>query len=79
MSELATRRTRLVFTTSDTIREKGKLRAVVIEAQPYMAMIRLQGMRTAFPVPYGAIYHLAARLAVAEARKEKAAKKKAQR
>jgi 3-methyladenine DNA glycosylase Tag len=77
MSELAARRTRLVFTTADQVRERGKLRAVVIEAQPYMAMVRLHGTRTAFPVSYAAVYHLAARLAVAEQRKEKAAKKKA--
>jgi len=79
-TSLSERKSKLVFATSDHIRDRGKLRAVVIEATPYAAMVRLQGTRTSFTLPYSAIYHLAARLAANEARREKLASgKKARR
>lgn len=75
MTKLQERRTRLVFTTADEIRERGKYRPVVIEARPGCAVVRLLGLRTSYTITYGAIYHAAARIAANEAR----AAKKAQR
>lgn len=71
MTTLSSRKTKLVFETSDAIRERGRLREVVIEAQPYYALVRLKGTRKAFPISYGAIYHAAARIASEEARSAK--------
>ena len=71
MTKLRERKTRLQFTTADEVKERGKYRAVVVEAQPYTALVRLQGTRTTFPVSYAAIYHLAARLAAQQERAEK--------
>ncbi len=73
--KLAKRKTRLIFTTCDTIRERGKLREVVIEAHTYTCRVRLAGMRTAFEISYGAIYHAAARIAADKAKAERKAKR----
>ena len=59
MTTLSNRKTRLVFETADTVRENSKLRAVIIEAQPMIAYVRLKGTRRAFPISYAAIYHAA--------------------
>jgi len=77
MTALENRKTRLIFTTADTIRERGKLRPVVIEARPMCAIVRLLGMRTGYPISYGAIYHAAARIAVEAERAAKKAKRRA--
>lgn len=75
MNSLSQRKTRLQFITAEEVKERGRYRAVVIEAKPYTALVRLQGLRTSFEVSYGAIYHLAARLAVVKARAEKKARR----
>lgn len=49
MSRLDQRKSRLVFTTSDTVRERGKLREVVIEGQQYFAVVRLAAMGRKWP------------------------------
>ena len=77
MSSLETRKTRLTFETANTVRERGRSRQVVIEAQPYVAFVRLKGTRTTFPIAWDAIYCLAARNAAERARAEKRAVKKA--
>jgi hypothetical protein len=79
MTQLSKRKTRLVIESSDVVRERGRSREVVIEAQPYVAMVRLKGTRTAFPISYAAIYHAAARLAAAEKLAAKKAAKKGRR
>ncbi|HEY2351967.1 MAG TPA: hypothetical protein VGH83_05620 [Candidatus Acidoferrum sp.] len=76
MSSLDKRKTRLVFTTCDTVRERGRSRAVVIEAQPYYAVVRLAGCRTAYPISYAAIFHAAARIAAEKLYAEKKAQRK---
>jgi len=57
------------------VRERGKLREVVIEGQQYFAVVRLAGMRKAFPISYATIYETAAKIAAdrkrAEARESK--------
>ena len=79
MSTLANRKSRLIFTTGDEIRERGKSRPVVIEARLTCALVRLQGMRTSYPISYGAIYHCAAKAAANAARAEKKAQSKKER
>lgn len=71
MTTLRQRKTRLIFETESEVKERGKYRAVIIEAMPHFAMVRLKGTRTKFPIPYAAIYHAAARLAAIEARDAK--------
>ena len=75
MTNLAKRKTRLVFTTCDAVRERGKLREVVIEAGTHYATVRLLGLRTSYQISYAGIFHAAVRLAVVKALAEKKAKK----
>ena len=76
MTRLDSRKSRLVFTTSDTIRERGKLREIVVEPTPYLVTIRLKGCRQRLTVSYGAIYNLAAKIAAEQQRKERIEKRK---
>lgn len=73
MTRLTERKTRLIFTSADVVRERGRLREVIIEAKPMYAEVRLAGMRTSFPISYAAIYHAAGRIAAERARAEKKA------
>ena len=59
MTSLANRKTRLRFTTCDAIRERGKLREIVLEPHPYTVTIRLLGLRRSFELSYASIYNLA--------------------
>ena len=77
MSHLAKRKSRLTFQTCDTVRERGRLREVIIEADPYTARVRLAGMRTSYPVSYAAIYNQAVLRAVEAERAAKKAARKA--
>jgi hypothetical protein len=61
VTRLDSRKSRLVFTTSDTIRERGKLREIVLEPSPRYVTIRLKGCRQRLVLEYSAIYHLAAK------------------
>lgn len=74
---LASRKSKLVFETGDVIRERGKLRAVVIEiASPTVAYVRLKGTRTRFPFEWSAVYHMGAKnQAIRERNEKKAARK----
>jgi hypothetical protein len=76
MSRLALRSTRAMFTTEDEVRSKGKYRKIVIELKPMHAMVRLAGMRTAFPIAYDAIYSLAAKIQARNTKAEKLAARK---
>jgi hypothetical protein len=77
MTRLDSRKTRLIFTTCDTVRERGKLREIILEPTPYLVSIRLKGCRQRLTLSYGAIYNLAAKIAAEAARKERIEKKKA--
>jgi hypothetical protein len=74
---LASRKTRLVFETDDAIFERGHNRQIVIEARPGYCYLRLKGSRRRFPICYAAIFHRAVEIATDQARRDKAAKKKA--
>ena len=71
MSHLATRKSKLVFTTCDEVKERGKYRSVVIEAKADYALVRLAGMRTSLPISYAAIYHHAAKIQAERERAER--------
>ena len=71
MTNLVTRKTKLVFTSADVKREAGKFREVAIEAHPLHATVRLKGLRTGYDITWVAIYDMAVRLAVEKARADK--------
>lgn len=79
MTSLSKRKRRLLVETADVVRERGRLREVVIEATPHVALVRLKGTRTVFPISYAAIYHAAAKLEAAKVQAEKKAVRKAKR
>lgn len=76
MTRLDRRKSKLTFVTSDAVRERGRLREVVYEFTPRYALVRLSGLRTAFPITHAAIYSAAVKLAVAEKRAAKKAGRK---
>jgi hypothetical protein len=73
MTKLPGRKSRLMIETSDTVREKGKLREVIVEPDPqgYTVALRLKGLQTRYEISWGGIYALAVKLAVERARAEK--------
>jgi hypothetical protein len=75
MTALSHRKSKLTFETADVFRFRGKLREVVIEAQPYTALIRLKGTRQRFEVSWAGIYNLAAKIAADRARTERKQRK----
>lgn len=79
MAALANRKTRLAVEFSDCVRERGKFREVTMELTPYGVKVRLKGMRQSFDITPAAIYNRAVMIQVEAQRREKAAKKKAQR
>jgi hypothetical protein len=79
MTRLSKRKTRLVITTEDLVRERRKLREVVIEAHPHHAEVRLLGLRKSYAVTWSGIYSLAVKRAVEQERAAKKAAKKEKR
>lgn len=75
MTALAKRKSRLTFETSDSVRYRGRLREVVIEATEYTAAVRLKGTRQRFEMSWAGIYNHAVRVAVEKARSEKKTRK----
>ncbi len=72
MTALAKRKTRARFETSATIRG----RAVIVEAEPYTARVRLKGQRTAFEISWEGLYMRAATLAAERLRDERKARRR---
>ena len=60
MTALSQRKSKLIFETGSVIRERCRLREVVIEAEQTFAYVRLKGTRTRFAIEWSAIYHAAA-------------------
>jgi hypothetical protein len=79
MSHLTKRKSKLVFTTADTVRYKGRLREVVIEVSPFIATCRLAGTRTRYEMSWSGIFAHAARVFADKQRAERKAKRKAGR
>ena len=76
MTDLAKRITKLQFTTSEEVHEKGQYRKLVIEAKPGFAVLRASGLRTAYTISWSAVWSMAVKAAVAAEKAEKKAKGK---
>lgn len=79
MSKLSARKTRCVLEFSDTVRERGKLREIVFELNPYGIKVRLKGLRGSYEITPASVYNSAVARFVAQKRAEKLAAKKAKR
>ena len=75
MTSLANRITKLRFATEDTVRERGKDRAVVVEAHTTFCRVRLQGLHDSYDIPWGAVRDLAVKMKVRAEKVEKKGKK----
>lgn len=77
MTSLAKRKSKLIFTTSDTVRERGRLREVIVEAaSPYHLRVRLAGLRTSYELSFAGLYQQAVRVEVERRKAEKKARKR---
>jgi hypothetical protein len=76
MTHLTKRKSRLVFTTADTVRYKGRDREIVIEVSPFIATCRLAGTRTRYEMSWSGIFAHAARVFADKIRAERKAKRK---
>ncbi len=66
-------RRRFLLETSQVVFESASLRQVLAEVQEGFVVLRLRGLKSCYPVPWGAIYHLAvAQAAERELRARKA-------
>lgn len=74
MTHLTKRKSKLVFTTSDTVRYKGQEREVVVEVSPFVAVCRLAGTRTRYEMSWAGIFQHAAATFAAKQRAERKAK-----
>jgi len=72
MTALAKRKTRARFETAAKIQG----RAVIIEAEPYIARVRLKGQRTTFEISWEGIFMLAAKCAAEKLRAERMARRR---
>lgn len=75
MTSLSKRSTKLRFTTGDLVREKGKYRAVSIEAHTMFARVRCAGLHSYYDLPWSAMYSLGAKMEARRIKEEKAGKK----
>lgn len=75
MTSLASRKTKLRFETSDSVRYRGKLREVVVDATEYTATIRLKGSRQRFEISWAGIWNQAVKIAVEKQRAERKARR----
>lgn len=76
MTHLTKRKSRLIFTTSDTVRYKGSEREVVIEVTPFIATCRLAGTRTRYEMSWSGVFQHAAHIFAEKKRAERKAKRK---
>lgn len=72
MTNLAKRKTRLRFEVGSAVRG----RPLIVEATPYLAVIREKGRRRRYEIPWDAIYWLAIKGAADRARAEKRGNRK---
>jgi hypothetical protein len=76
VTSLAKRKSKLSVEFSDCVRERGKLREIVMDFSPYGVKVRLKGLRSAFEVSPASIYNLAVLKFVSAQKAEKKARKK---
>ena len=77
MTDLTIRATRLRFRTVCEVKQRGKYRKIVVEAKPDYALVRLEGMRFAYTIPWDFVWSLGAKISARNAAAEKLAKRKA--
>jgi hypothetical protein len=75
MSKLCERKSRLVAEFSETIRERGRSREIIVQLSPYNIKVKLKGTRTWYDLSPASCYNLAVMKEVARIRAEKKAKK----
>ena len=78
VTRIEKRKSRLTVQSSDCVRERGKLREVILDFSPsgYTISVRLKGMKSSFEITPASIYNLAVAKAVEKARAEKKARKR---
>lgn len=76
MTSLAKRKSKLSVEFSDTVRERGKWREIVMDFNPYGVKVRLKGMRSSYEMSAGGVYNFVVRAAVERVRSEKKARKR---
>ena len=77
MSKLCERKSRLVAEFSETIRERGRSREIVVQLSPYNIKVKLKGTRHWYDLSPASCYNLAVAKEVARQRAEKKTKGKA--
>ncbi len=77
MSKLCERKSRLVAEFSETIRERGRSREIIVQLSPYNIKVKLKGTRTWYDLSPASCYNLAVAKEVARIRAERKAKGKA--
>ena len=76
MTDLTTRVSRLRFRTVCEIKCRGKWRKIVIEAKPDHAILRLEGMRTTYVLPWDSAWVQGAKIKALADKAERKARKK---
>jgi hypothetical protein len=59
MPYLLERKTRIIFVTASSVQAKRKPREIVIETRPEFAIVRLNGTKEQYPLPWEKIYNVA--------------------
>ena len=76
MSKLCERKSRLVAEFSETIRERGRSREIVVQLSPYNIKVKLKGTRHWYDLSPASCYNLAVAKEVAKQRAERKARRK---
>lgn len=76
MTRMSDRKRRLCVEFSETVRERGKYREVIMEFSPWGVEVRLKGLRSSYPISAAGIFNHAVRLAVEKKRQEKKEKRR---
>ena len=76
MSKLCERKSRLIAEFSETIRERGRYREIVVQLSPYNIRVKLKGTRHWYDLAPASCYNLAVAKEVSRQRAEKKAKGK---
>ena len=77
MSKLCERKSRLIAEFSETIRERGRYREIVVQLSPYNIRVKLKGTRHWYDLAPASCYNLAVAKEVARQRAARAEARKA--
>jgi len=59
MACLLERKTRIIFVTATSVQATGKSREIVVETRPEFVIVRLNGTKEQYPLPWEKIYNAA--------------------